>query len=86
MRTVAFCEIEDYCRHSLQEQWPGVPCYDDVRTLTGDRLRADGIAVDGLPYGMERNHAIGNAVAPAVVQVIGEAIMTAAITTGKCDD
>src|SRR4051812_31790594 len=25
---------------------PHVPCYDDVRTLTADRLRADGISVD----------------------------------------
>lgn len=31
---------------------------------------------DGLPYGMERNHAIGNAVAPAVAEAIGHAIMS----------
>jgi DNA (cytosine-5)-methyltransferase 1 len=37
---------------------------------------------DGLPDGMERNHAIGNAVAPAVVQVIGEAIMNS-VSAGK---
>jgi DNA (cytosine-5)-methyltransferase 1 len=30
---------------------------------------------DGLPYGMERNHAIGNSVVPQIVQKIGEAIM-----------
>lgn len=44
--TVAFCEIEDYPRRVLAKHWPGVPCYDDVRTLTADRLAADGIAVD----------------------------------------
>jgi len=44
--TVAFCEIEPYCRRVLAKHWPEVPCYDDVRDLTGDRLRADGIAVD----------------------------------------
>ncbi len=46
MRTVAFCEIDPYCRAVLAKHWPGVPCYDDVRTLDGDRLRADGIAAD----------------------------------------
>jgi DNA (cytosine-5)-methyltransferase 1 len=46
MRTVAFCEIEPYCQAVLAKHWPGVPIYDDVRALTGDRLRADGISVD----------------------------------------
>jgi DNA (cytosine-5)-methyltransferase 1 len=46
MRTVAFCEIEPFCRAVLAQHWPDVPCYDDIRTLTADRLRADGIAVD----------------------------------------
>ena len=31
--TVAFCEIEDYPRRVLAKHWPGVPIYDDVRTL-----------------------------------------------------
>lgn len=47
MRTVAFCEIEPFCRAVLAKHWPGVPCYDDVRSLTAARLVADGIgAVD----------------------------------------
>lgn len=45
-RTAAFCEIEPFCRRVLARHWPGVPCYGDVRTLTGDRLRAGGISVD----------------------------------------
>ncbi|MCP2080715.1 UNVERIFIED_ORG: DNA (cytosine-5)-methyltransferase 1 [Methylorubrum zatmanii] len=45
-KTVAFCEIELFPRRVLAKHWPEVPCYDDVRTLTADRLRADGIAVD----------------------------------------
>lgn len=45
-KTVAFCEIEPYCRAVLAKHWPGVPCYEDVRELTADRLAADGIAVD----------------------------------------
>lgn len=44
--TVAFCEIEPFPRRVLAKHWPEVPCYDDVRTLTADRLAADGIAVD----------------------------------------
>lgn len=43
MQTVAFCEIEDYPRRVLAKHWPEVPIYDDVRTLTADRLAADGI-------------------------------------------
>jgi DNA (cytosine-5)-methyltransferase 1 len=41
--TVAFCEIEPFPRRVLAKHWPGVPCYDDVRTLTAARLAADGI-------------------------------------------
>lgn len=44
--TVAFCEIEEFPRRVLAKHWPGVPIYDDVRTLTAERLAADGIAVD----------------------------------------
>ena len=44
--TVAFCEIEPYPRAVLAKHWPKVPCYDDVRTLTSDALRRDGIGVD----------------------------------------
>jgi len=41
--TVAFCEIEPFPRRVLAKHWPGVPCYEDVRTLTAERLAADGI-------------------------------------------
>lgn len=41
--TVACCEIDEYCRRVLAARHPGVPIYDDVRSLTADRLRADGI-------------------------------------------
>ena len=44
--TVAFCEIEDYPRRVLAKHWPKVPCYNDVRELTADTLRRDGIAVN----------------------------------------
>ena len=43
METVAFCEIEKFPQEVLKKHWPGVPIYEDVRTLTAERLRADGI-------------------------------------------
>lgn len=46
MKTVAFCEIDPFCRRVLKKHWPDVPIYEDVRTLTADRLRADGIVAD----------------------------------------
>jgi DNA (cytosine-5)-methyltransferase 1 len=42
-RTVAFCEIDPYCRRVLAKHWPGIPIYEDVTTLTAARLAADGI-------------------------------------------
>jgi DNA (cytosine-5)-methyltransferase 1 len=47
-RTVAFCEIDPFCRRVLAKHWPEVPCYHDVRELSADRLAADGIAVDAI--------------------------------------
>lgn len=47
-QTVAFCEIEPFCRAVLAKHWPGVPCYDDVRSLNTERLAADGISVDAI--------------------------------------
>lgn len=44
--TVAFCEIEDYPRKVLAKHWPNVPIYDDVRELTAEKLKDDGITVD----------------------------------------
>ena len=46
MRTVAFCEIEPFARQVLKKHWPQIPIYEDVRTLTGRKLSADGIAAE----------------------------------------
>jgi len=43
-KTVAFCEIDPYCRAVLKKHWPDVKQYDDVRALSADQLRSDGIA------------------------------------------
>ena len=32
MRTVAFCEVDSWCRELLRKRWPEVPILEDVRT------------------------------------------------------
>ncbi len=44
--TVAFCEIDPFCRKVLAKHWPNVRQYEDVRELTAGRLAADGIVPD----------------------------------------
>lgn len=46
--TVALCEIDSEARATLSARFPGVPQYDDVRTLTADRLHRDGIEPDAI--------------------------------------
>ena len=36
MRTVAFCEVDPYCRAVIAKHWPGVPVFGDIRALTAD--------------------------------------------------
>ena len=33
MRIVFQCELDHWCRGVLAQQWPGVPCYEDVRSV-----------------------------------------------------
>lgn len=40
--TVGFCEIGKAQQDRLRLRWPGVPIYDDIRTLTRAGVRADG--------------------------------------------
>ena len=49
--TVAFCEQNTFCQHVLAKHWPEVPIYADVRALTTERLRSDGIAVNAIAGG-----------------------------------
>jgi len=41
--TVAFCEIEKFPQKVLAKHWPNVPIYEDVRNVTAEQLRSDGI-------------------------------------------
>ena len=45
-KTVAFCEIDPFCRRVLAKHWPGVPIYEDVNLLTADILATDGLRPD----------------------------------------
>lgn len=38
MRTVAFCEIDPFCRAVLKKHWPNVPIHGDIRSLTAETL------------------------------------------------
>lgn len=38
MRTVAFCEIDPYCRKVLRKHWPDVPIHEDVRRLDASAI------------------------------------------------
>lgn len=39
METVAFCEVDAFCRQVLAKHWPNVRIHDDVRTLDGNEYR-----------------------------------------------
>lgn len=41
--TAAFCEIGRFQRQVLRKHWPGAPIYEDIRDLTADALRVDGV-------------------------------------------
>lgn len=43
MKTVAFCEINDYCQRVLAKNFPARPIFSDIRTLTKESLSGIGI-------------------------------------------
>lgn len=42
-KTVAFCEIDKYCTLLLQKHWKGVKIYNDVKKITKEKFKEDGI-------------------------------------------
>lgn len=53
IETVAFVERDRFCRAELSRTWPTLPIYDDLTTLTKERLDNDGITpIDILTAGL----------------------------------
>ena len=40
MQTVAFCEINPFCRKILKKHWPSVPIFTDITTIHREDLKA----------------------------------------------
>ena len=37
-RTVAFCEIDKFCKLILDKHWKGTKVYDDIKTITKKQI------------------------------------------------
>ena len=48
-KTVAFCETDTFCKKVLKKHWQYVPIYNDVKELSYDRLRSDGLVSERNP-------------------------------------
>lgn len=49
--TAAFCEMNPFAKRHLAERWPGVPCFDDVRSINRGTVRgiAPNVVTAGFP-------------------------------------
>ncbi len=48
--TVAFCDMDKHCQAVLNKNWPGVPVFSDVKSLTKDHLPSNiDIITGGFP-------------------------------------
>lgn len=77
MRTVAFCEVDEFCRSVLRRHWPDVPIYLDVRELDGSAFLGAELICGGFPCQPFSSASRGRAVAvdlwPEMLRVIGGA-------------
>lgn len=73
MQTVAFCEIDPYCRAVLRKHWPNVPIYENICELTAAQLRADGIEPDIITAGFPcQDASVGQTQWGKRVGIVGE--------------
>ena len=50
-KTVAFCEIDKYCRLVLNKHWKDIKIYHDVREITRQQYEQDGLELPGIITG-----------------------------------
>ena len=50
-KTVAFCEIDKYCRLVLNKHWKDTKIYHDVREITRQQYEQDGLELPGIITG-----------------------------------
>ena len=48
IKTIAFCEKDEYCRKVLKKHWPNIKQYNDIRSVNGKEISAD-IVSGGFP-------------------------------------
>jgi len=49
MQTMAFCEIDPFCRKVLKKHWPDVPIFNDVRSLPDEFTGTVDVITGGYP-------------------------------------
>jgi len=78
-RTIAFCEIEPFCRAGLKRAWPSVPIENDVRQFSGARWRGCTLITAGVPCqpvsraGLQRGVRDDRWLWPDALRVVSEA-------------
>ena len=50
-KTVAFCEMDKYCKLVLQKHWKGAKIYNDVKEITKEKLESDGVELPDIITG-----------------------------------
>ena len=50
IETVGFCEIDAWAQKVLHKNFPGIPCHDDVKTLTGNEYGRIDLITGGYPW------------------------------------
>lgn len=77
-RTVAFCEINPFCRKVLAKHWPDVPCHEDITMLKGEDVGPVDVVCGGFPCqpfslaGERRGASDDRHLWPEMVRVIAE--------------
>lgn len=49
IKTVAFCEIDQFCQNVLTKNFPSVPIHNDIKTLNGEDFAGVDIITGGYP-------------------------------------